>query len=68
MAEHVVVVGNIGTVFTGSTRKYARQAYKDYVKLSKDGYGRAAGESVTRFVDGKIIQEYVGTVDQEEMD
>ena len=63
--EYEVVVGNIGSVFAGSDPKKAVDVFKDYMKQSKEGYGRAAGEDVVLFEDGEIIVEYVGGSDPE---
>ena len=69
MAEpklHEVVVGNIGRVFSGSTRAYARYAFDGYVDASKMGYGRATGEDVIWFIDGEIFDQYLGSISLEE--
>lgn len=55
-----VVVGNIGTVYEGQDRAEADKVYAEYVRQSEGGYGRAAGEGVTLFVDGEIVQEHFG--------
>ncbi len=57
-----VVVGNMGTVYAGDNTNRAEKTYNLYVQYSKDGYGRAAGEDVTWFVDGEIHEEYIGTL------
>jgi hypothetical protein len=53
-----VVVGNIGTVYSGYNGADARIKYGQYVKLSKLGVGRAGGEQVTMFTDGEIVYEH----------
>ena len=58
MKSFQVVVGNIGHVFDGSNYMQARAAYAEYVRQSKSGYGRAAGEPVTLFHKGEIKAEY----------
>lgn len=58
-----VVVGNIGTVYSGTDRSLALQKYHEYVAQSKSGRGRAGGESVTLFRDGEIWKEHQGTVE-----
>ncbi len=63
-----VIVGNIGTVHTGSNGKDALEAFGEYVKLSRGNYGRAAGESVTLLADEEPIKEYYGTQDKGEED
>ena len=57
-----VVVGNIGVVYAGDSVQKARHAFNEYVRLSIDNYGRAAGEDVTWFMDGEIEREYIGTI------
>lgn len=59
---YTVVVGNIGTVYTGSNLRDARFEARLYVDRSKRRMGRAAGESVTVFQDDEIVDEYPGTV------
>lgn len=53
-----VVVGNIGHVYEGNNYMQARTIYSAYVKQSKSGIGRAAGEPVTLFHNGNIRSEY----------
>jgi len=65
MAWYEVVVGNIGTVYDGNNPVEARKDYGEYVKQSKNGYGRAAGESVTIFKDGDVHLEHIGDCDEE---
>ena len=60
-----IVVGNIGTVYTGDSIAEARRTFNTYVKQSKDNYGRAAGEDVTWSRDGEIHKEYIGTLSLE---
>ena len=59
-----VVVGNIGTVYEGISVIESYRTFHDYVRISKEGVGRAGGESVTRFRDGEIINEHVGSEDE----
>lgn len=58
-----VIVGNIGTVYDGNNYMQAQGKYSHYVRQSKGGWGRAAGESVTLFHHGEIRQEFFGTQD-----
>lgn len=64
MAQYQVIVGNIGTVYDGTSRKVAVNTYDEYVKQSTRGIGRAAGESVLLMADGEPEQEHVGTVQE----
>lgn len=56
-----VIVGNIGTVYSGNNYMQAQTKYSAYVKQSREEYGRAAGETVTLFHNGEIRSEYQGT-------
>lgn len=58
--EWSVVVGNVGTVYHGTSEQAARDDYAEYVHISRRGCGRAAGESVTLLRDGEPVQEYDG--------
>ncbi len=61
-----VIVGNVGSVYYGTSRYHADGVFDDYVMTSKDcPSARCAGESVTMIQDGEIIREHVGTVDTE---
>ena len=63
--NYEVVVGNIGTVYSGANRNAARKVYAIYIQESRGKYGRASGEPVTLIQDGEIIAEYAGTVDSD---
>ena len=63
LRRHTVVVGNIGTVVDSKEKgayTIARKAFEEYRQMSKDGYGRAAGEDVTWFMDGEPFYTYYG--------
>lgn len=47
MGNFQVIVGNIGTVYYGASKRDAIREYNEYVDISLSGYGRAAGETVT---------------------
>jgi hypothetical protein len=63
-----VLVGNIGKVWDSQSHddtgdlEAATGIYRSYVMLSKDNYGRAAGEDVTLWGDAEIIEEHVGSI------
>jgi hypothetical protein len=59
--EFEVIVGNIGTVYSGGSRSEAMKKWTTYQLQSKAGYGRAGGEDVTLMADGEPIKEYFGT-------
>lgn len=58
--NYEVIVGNIGTVYQGNNGFEATKEYNQYVRLSKDNYGRAAGEDVTIIRDNDVYKEYYG--------
>lgn len=61
MPQYQVIVSNVGTVYTGTSRAMAYHEWDTYRKASQAQYGRIAGESVTLMSDGEIIEEYQGT-------
>lgn len=60
MDKYQVIVGNIGTVYSGGNYRQASRKFTTYVEQSKERYGRAAGENVTFLCDGEIEREHVG--------
>ena len=61
-----VIVGNIGTVYSGPNGFEAHTKFQVYAGQSKTGYGRASGEDVTIMRNGEPIKEYFGTLGQSE--
>jgi hypothetical protein len=55
-----VIVGNIGTVYSGGSALEAKRKFTTYVKQSKSGVGRAGGEDVTLMRDGEPVREHYG--------
>ena len=55
-----VIVGNIGTVHTGTDKRAAELCFKTYVDRSYSGYGRCANESVCLMADDEPVLEYEG--------
>lgn len=55
-----VIVSNIGTVYEGGDKKKAYDTFACYENLSKDGYGKAGGESVVMMLDGEWKHEHYG--------
>jgi hypothetical protein len=53
-----VVVGNVGTVYSGDNKEEAERKFDAYMNLSMSGYGRVAYETVTLMQDGEIIAEF----------
>jgi hypothetical protein len=64
--RYEVIVGNIGTVYSGNNGQAAQNYFKAYVANSKCDSGRAAGESVTLLAGGEIAREYAGTLATED--
>lgn len=58
--RYQVLVGNIGTVYEGNKFFEANKVYNDYVRLSKQKFGRAAGEDVTWLKGEYIYREHAG--------
>jgi|HubBroStandDraft_3_1064219.scaffolds.fasta_scaffold11611_3 hypothetical protein len=53
-------ISNLGLVVECSSLKQANEYFESYVELSKSGYGRASGESVTLILHDEIIREFQG--------
>lgn len=58
MTNYSVIVSNIGTVYDGSSKREAYQAFSSYTADSKENYGRASRETVTLIRDDEILKEY----------
>ena len=58
--QYMVVVGNVGTVYSGPDFDAAVDAFGDYRERSRTLRGRAAGEDVTLFEGEWPIREYDG--------
>lgn len=56
-----VLVGNIGTVYHGTSHRDAWICAQEYRAQSQAGCGRTAGEPVTILADGEPIDEYAGS-------
>ena len=57
--SHIVTVGNIGNVVNGGSFREASEAFREYVRQSRYGIGRAAGEHVIWWRSGEPYQEYI---------
>jgi hypothetical protein len=60
---YTVIVGNIGTVYSGYDKKEAKRIYDEYVVAAKQPYGRASGEDVVLCLDDEPIEETLGYVE-----
>jgi len=64
MHMYDVVVGNVGTVFSGTSKREALLTFKIYCDHSKYGTsGRCYGENVTLFYSNEILKEYIGSLE-----
>ena len=57
------IVGNVGTVYTGTNGFEARKTYSQYVAISKNGLGHAGHENVTLMKNDEPYLEYVPSVE-----
>lgn len=62
--NYIVNVGNIGNM-KHTNKKDAIECFNIYVSLSKKGISRAAGEDVILMCNDLIINEYIGTLNEE---
>ena len=62
--NYIVSVGNIGNM-DYTNKRLAIDCFKTYVSLSKKGITRAAGESVVMMCNDVIIDEYIGTLNED---
>ena len=61
MHTYEVIVGNVGSVYSGKSRVKSLATYESYVEVSKEHDGaRCYGEDVTLLVDGEIEREHTG--------
>ena len=62
--KHEVIVGNIGTVYSGGDSFTAQGVYQRYVILSQKKFGSASGENVTWIHNGEIYREHFGWLNE----
>ncbi len=56
-----LIVGNIGTVYTGTDSEEANRLFEVYLDQSANLPGcRAYGEDITLFLDGEPTREHLG--------
>ena len=63
MALYEIYVGNVGNVYRGTNTELARIQYNECVALSRNGYGRYAGEPVTLMCNDEPSAEYTPPLD-----
>ena len=66
IAHYEVIVGNVGSVYSGNNGFTANTKFQTYAGQSKAEYGRASGEDVTLLKNGEIAKEYYGTLATED--
>jgi hypothetical protein len=64
--EYSVIVGNLGTVYTGRDKVKAYKNFVEYVEQSKSAGLRVSGEDVTMTEDGEPIQEFTESLSESE--
>lgn len=57
----IVIVANIGTVFSGNSEEDARTVYDSYVLLSALGKGKGSKQEVNLFKDAEVICGFIPT-------
>ncbi len=68
-----LIVGNIGSVYCGSSEKEAKEKFNTYKNHSINNYGRAVGENVTLMEEKtyqggfEIVEEFIGSIEQSEI-
>lgn len=55
-----VIVGNVGIVYEGKSKRDANVTFREYAKMSADGYGRVGGEPVVLMKDGEPLKSRDG--------
>lgn len=68
MANHAIIVSNVGMVYDGRSKRAAQLCFNTYVDRSKAECGRCGGEGVVWYIGNEIHQEYTGTLTQEDND
>jgi hypothetical protein len=63
--RYQVIVGNIGTVYDGTSKVNALKDFEEYKEQSESGVGRAGGENVVLFENGEPIKQFTGTLSQQ---
>ena len=56
--KYEVIVGNVGSVYSGRGKFKADEIFRCYIIASKDEQGRASGEPVTLLANGEILRDY----------
>jgi len=63
-STYEVIVSNIGQVYHGHNFQEAHANLGIYVRASKSGHGRAAGEDVSFWRDGEPVMEFMGALNE----
>jgi hypothetical protein len=59
---HVIIVSNIGTVYTGTREDLAAAKWNEYVRQSRESSGRASGETVTWMENDEVRCQSEGSL------
>lgn len=60
MSKYQIIVGNIGTVYSGENEKESLKIFREYVSQSLHGFAYAGNEDVVILCDGEILKEFYG--------
>lgn len=63
--NYQVIVGNIGTVYSGGSKVIAFETFKEYVQQSKTAHMKVSGETVVLLKNGEIEKEFIGSLSKE---
>ena len=66
--NYQVIVGNIGTVYSGDSKVIAFETFKEYVGQSQTSHMKASGESVVLLRDGEVEKEFLGSLAENDQD
>jgi hypothetical protein len=58
MSKYQIVVGNLGTVYSGNDISIAYADWRAYCDMVELPHGRSSGESVALFINDEIEQEF----------
>ena len=57
--KYEVRVGNLGTVYAGTSINRAKESFCQYRDFSRARVGKAANQSVSLLADGKVVQVWL---------
>jgi hypothetical protein len=65
MDKYTVIVGNIGTVYSGNNPIEAKREFGEMKRASQAPFGRASGEPVCLMCEGEILKGFYYAPDTE---